>query len=443
LIPEYAQTVLKTLEDNGYEAYLVGGCVRDMLLGREPNDYDIATNALPTQVKECFAKTVDTGIKHGTVTVVVGNDTVEVTTYRTEHGYSDGRRPDSVEFNCSLQEDLARRDFTINAMAMDLRGNTIDPFGGEQDLENAIVKCVGNPDERFAEDKLRMLRAIRFSCQLTFDIDILTYKSIEEHSHKICVVSWERIREELFKSLLADPVCTMDCLQGTGLLYYIMPEFEGTGGFKQHNPYHQYFLFDHIMMSMYGLGDTDRLELLVTMMLHDLGKKDTQTFDDNGVAHYYHHAKESVKIADKILDRLRVSNEFKHKVLTLIEAHDMQFNGKRSIRKALSKFGEEGLRDLFEVQLADAFAHTEEHYAKKKEEIAECLVLLDEVIADRDCFKIRDLAIGGDDLIAMGYTQGPEIGRILNELFDMVLEDPSLNEKDILIKVVEERYGRY
>ena len=441
MIPKYAQVVLKILEDNGYEAYLVGGCVRDLLLDRIPNDYDIATNALPNQVKECFTKTIDTGIRHGTVTVVIGDDTVEVTTYRTEHGYSDGRRPDSVEFNCSLREDLARRDFTINAMAMDLRGSIVDPFNGEWDLEYQLLQCVGDPDERFKEDKLRMLRAIRFICQLDFDMTMSTFDSIVKNRDGICEVSWERIREELFKSLMAHPQHTMNTLQDTGLLYCIFPEFEHTLSFGQHNPYHRYQLYDHTVMSMQNEYVEHRVDLIITMMLHDLGKKYTQTFDENGIAHYYHHAKESVKIAEKILDRMRVSNDFKNKVLVLIGAHDMQFNGKRSIRKTLSKFGEDGLRDLFRVQLADASAQTIDHYEKRKIEINEQLRLLDEVIADQDCFKITDLAIRGNDLIAMGYTQGPEIGHVLNELFEMVLEDPSLNEKDNLIKIVRERYG--
>jgi tRNA nucleotidyltransferase (CCA-adding enzyme) len=439
LIPEYAQTVLKTLEDNGYEAYLVGGCVRDILLDRIPNDYDVATNALPEQVKDCFEKTIDTGIKHGTVTVMVKDDTVEVTTYRTEHGYSDGRRPDSVEFNCSLREDLARRDFTINAMAMDLTGNIIDPFGGQQDIKNRLVRCVGRPGNRFYEDKLRMLRAIRFVCQLNFDMDVPTFDSIVKNQSGICEVSSERIQDELFKSLLAYPQYTMSLLEDTGLLYYIMPEFKGTVGFDQHNPYHRYQLYDHIVMSMKGIHLSYNIELIVTMMLHDLGKIHTQVFDESGMAHYYHHAKKSVQIAENILTRLKVSNEFKHKVLALIEAHDMQFNGKKSIRRALNKFGEDGLRDLFKVQVADAYAHTEEHYQKRKIEVEHCLGLLDEILIDRDCFKIKDLAICGDDLIAIGYSQGPEIGSVLNELFEMVLEDPGLNKKDILTKIVEDR----
>lgn len=443
MIPEYAQTVLKTLEDNGYEAYLVGGCVRDMLLGRVPNDYDIATNALPEQVKECFAKTIDTGIKHGTVTVAIESDMVEVTTYRTEHGYSDGRRPDNVEFNCSLKEDLARRDFTINAMAMDLRGNIVDPFGGEWDLEYQLLQCVGDPDERFAEDKLRMLRAIRFVCQLDFDMTMPTFDSIAKNRDDIREVSWERIREELFKSLVAHPQHTMNTLQDTGLLYCILPEFERTVGFDQHNPYHQYQLYDHIVMSMQNEHVGHSIDLIVVMMLHDLGKKFTQTFDADGVAHYYNHAIESAKIADGILDRLRVSNDFKSHALALIEMHDIQFVNKKSMRKALNKLGEQQLRRLFRVQLADASAHTVAHYEQKKQEAAKYITMLEEIIVDRDCFKIRDLAIGGDDLIALGFAQGPEIGRVLNELFEAVLEDPTLNEKDILIKMAEERYGRY
>ena len=435
-IPSTVSNIINILESHGFEAYVVGGCVRDSILGRVPNDWDITTDALPEKVMEVFkdigATVVPTGIKHGTVTVIINNDSYEITTYRIDGEYKDSRRPEEVIFTSKLEEDLARRDFTINAMAFNPKEGLKDYFNGIDDLKERKIRTVRNPMDRFEEDALRMLRAIRFSAQLTFDIEEETIEAIKKLSSNIKNISVERIREEFNKIILSDNPRAIYDLYEYGLLENFLPEFQFAINTKQNNPHHIYTVGEHIIKSMENIDK--ELILRLTMFLHDIGKPKTITTDDKGINHFYNHPLVSKDMAEIILKRMKYDNNTIAKVLLLVQYHDQRVNSKKSIRKLLSKVGEESFNDLIKVWTADIKAQNPKFIEEKLDAINAIKDKFKEIIESNQCFSLKDLAISGKDLIKLGIKPGKEIGIILNKLLEEVIENPELNDKDKLIK---------
>ena len=435
-IPSTVSNIINILESHGFEAYVVGGCVRDSILGRVPNDWDITTDALPEKVMEVFkdigATVVPTGIKHGTVTVIINNDSYEITTYRIDGEYKDSRRPEEVIFTSKLEEDLARRDFTINAMAFNPKEGLKDYFNGIDDLKERKIRTVRNPMDRFEEDALRMLRAIRFSAQLTFDIEEETIEAIKKLSSNIKNISVERIREEFNKIILSDNPKAIYDLYEYGLLENFLPEFQFAINTKQNNPHHIYTVGEHIIKSMENIDK--ELILRLTMFLHDIGKPKTITTDENGIDHFYNHPLVSKDMAEDILRRMKYDNNTIAKVLLLVQYHDQRVNSKKSIRKLLSKVGEENFNDLIKVWTADIKAQSPKFIEEKLDVINAIKDKFKEIIESNQCFSLKDLAISGKDLIKLGIKPGKEIGIILNKLLEEVIENPELNDKDKLIK---------
>ncbi|HGM3195587.1 TPA: CCA tRNA nucleotidyltransferase [Clostridioides difficile] len=430
-IPKKVDYIIKELEKNGYEAYVVGGCVRDCLLERIPNDWDIATSARPEEVVEIFKKTIPTGIQHGTVTVLIEHEPFEVTTYRIDGSYSDGRHPDSIEFTNNIVNDLSRRDFTINAIAYNAKTGLVDPFNGYEDIQNKCIRCVGNPIDRFEEDALRMIRAIRFSAQLNFKIAEGTKQSIHKKVNLIKNVSMERIQTEFNKILVSDS-SKLNLLKSTGLLKFIIPEICELEDVTQHNPYHIYDVQKHTLIATEVIED--ELYLKLTMLFHDLGKKVTKTTDKNGVDHFYTHSRESVKIAKKILKRLKYDNYTINKVLILIQYHDYKIEPKRKIiKKLLNKLEDvELFEDLIKVKWADILAHNPKYMKQRILNLIDCEKEFKYIIKQKECFNRKNLAINGKDLMSIGVKPGKDIGYILNKMLELVIDNPELNEKEIL-----------
>lgn len=431
-IPKDVQDLLNQLHKEGHEAYIVGGCVRDMILGIEPHDYDITTSAEPDQVKALFGRTIDTGIEHGTVTVMIGKEGYEVTTYRVDGDYLDHRRPESVLFTKSLEEDLKRRDFTINAMAYNEEEGVIDHFEGQKDLDQGLVRCVGRAKERFTEDALRMLRAIRFAARFGFTIEEETAEAMTELSHLIDKVSAERIHMELSKTLCSKHPEYIEYLVTYGLIEPILPEFVPCIGLEQRHPYHVYNVDRHIYECLMNVPSSEALRWAV--YLHDIGKGYTKTTDDQGVDHFYGHPKVSVDLAEEILKRLKFDNKTKKRVLKLIEFHDYRFNTSlKSVRKAMAKMGKDLFLDYLAIQKADVMGQSPNKEAVRLLEIEEKRAFYHEVIALDQCVTVKDLAIGGEDLIDLGLPRGKEIGLVLNHLLELVLESPESNKPDLLV----------
>jgi tRNA nucleotidyltransferase (CCA-adding enzyme) len=444
-LPFWIDYILNILISHEYEGYVVGGCVRDSLLNKTPKDYDITTNATPEQVKYVFKNRmniIDTGIKHGTITLMADYAmdesniySAEVTTFRIDGKYSDNRRPDSVSFTSSLKEDLARRDFTINSLAYNYKEGLIDLFDGQKDLENKLIKCVGNPDDRFNEDALRMLRCIRFSAQLGFKIDYNTLKAIISNASKIQNVSVERISMELNKILWSNYPKHIKILWVSGLLKYIIPELDECFSVEQNSSYHIYTVGYHIVESLENIEPN--LVLRLTMLLHDIGKKDCKTTDENGVDHFYGHGEISSKLAVEILGRLRYDNLTIMRVRDLVLYHDAEIHDNRkSVRRWLNKVGEETFRELLKVREADIKAQNLILYQDRHDKIERIKTILEDVLSAEECFSKKDLAINGTDLINMGYPEGKQIGEIINKLVDVVIDSPELNTKEQLIELV-------
>lgn len=431
-IPNPVQFILSQLHKAGHEAYIVGGCVRDKILGIEPHDYDITTSARPEVVKALFERTIDTGIEHGTVTVMVEGEGYEVTTYRLDGHYTDHRRPDSVDFTQSLTEDLKRRDFTINAMAYSPEAGIVDLFGGQEDLKSGIIRCVGAPKERFNEDALRMLRAIRFAARFGFVIEPETEEAIGALSGLIANVSAERVHVELTKTLCSGHPAYMEKLVAYGLMDVIIPEFRHVVAMPQNHPYHSYTVDQHIYRCLPHIPPEEGLRW--TMYFHDIGKGVTRTTDDAGIDHFYGHEAESVAMARDILNRLKFDNKTKKKILTLIEHHDLRFPAtKKSVRKAIAKIGDDLFDDYLKVNQADVMGQSPDKTQGRLEEIALKRQLAEEIRAEGQCVTIKDLALSGRDVMALGAVKGPLIGRVLDHLLALVLEDPALNTKEALM----------
>lgn len=435
-IPVNAEKILRVLENQGFEAFIVGGCVRDSILGRRPDDWDITTSARPEQVKALFRRTVDTGLKHGTVTVLMDKESYEVTTYRIDGEYEDGRHPKEVAFTASLEEDLKRRDFTINAMAYHPDRGLVDLFHGMDDMRAEIIRCVGNPLERFGEDALRILRAVRFSAQLGFSIEEETKKGIEELAPNLKLVSAERIQTELVKLLVSPHPDYFLTAYETGITRQFLPEFDACMETGQNTPHHCLSVGLHTLQSLLNIRPDKVLRL--TMLLHDIGKPAVKKTDENGRDHFKMHGPAGEKMASAILRRLKFDNDTISKVCRLIRWHDDRpAPDMCSVRRAVNRIGEDIFPLYLEVQRADMLAQStykREEKAARLEGVNECYR---KILEEGQCVSLKSMAVRGRDLIAAGYAPGPELGEILDRLLEHVLEHPEDNEKDRLLALLK------
>ena len=435
--PISVMKIIETLEQAGFEAYAVGGCVRDSLLGRNPSDWDITTSARPEQVKALFSHTIDTGIRHGTVTVMLEHVGYEVTTYRIDGEYEDSRHPKEVIFTPLLTEDLKRRDFTINAMAWNPRAGIIDEFGGMEDLDEGIIRCVGSPEERFSEDALRMMRAVRFSAQLGYEIEPATKAAIQKLAPNLTHVSAERIQVELVKLVESMHPDYLRVAYETGITRVVLPEFDLCMETEQHNPHHCYTVGEHMLHSMLAVSSNRYLRL--AMLLHDIAKPEKKKTDEQGIDHFHGHQEASEEMAKVILRRLKFDNETIRIVSRLIGFHDYRFPAeRRSVRRAVWKVGEDLFPMLLQVKEADTMAQSLYEREEKLEWIAKVEKLYREILKDRECLSLKDLAVTGRDLIRAGCAPGPELGRILNEMLQDVLEHPEHNNQEYLLQSIRQ-----
>jgi tRNA nucleotidyltransferase (CCA-adding enzyme) len=436
-ISKEVKLIIDKLNAEGFEAYIVGGCVRDCIVGRQPEDWDITTNARPDEIKALFNKTIDTGIKHGTVTIVVNGGSYEVTTYRIDGEYADNRHPNSVKFTSSLREDLSRRDFTINAIAYHPSEGFIDPFGGMQDIERKMIRAVGDASARFREDALRMLRAVRFSAQLAFSIDDKAIQAIQESSRLIKNVSIERIRNELTKILVSPCPMRFIMLRDTHILQHILPEFEVCFHTVQNHPYHIYNVAIHTLNAVSCI-EPDMI-LRWAMLLHDIGKPLTKTVDEQNIGHFYGHPEKSVKLAEIILKRLRFDNKSTGRILRLVKHHDRRIESTyKSVRKAAAAVGEDIFLDLLKIQAADKKAQNPEYLYERLAKLKEVKEIFYQIRDRHECLGIKNLAVNGNDLINIGFAEGKQISIVLNKLLKRVLENPELNDKEKLLEISRE-----
>ena len=435
VIPKNVQQLLHQLTARGYEAYAVGGCVRDTLLGRTPNDWDICTSALPEETEAVFAgyRVIETGLKHGTVTVMLENQPFEITTFRRDGTYADHRRPDEVHFVRSLREDLARRDFTVGAMAADEDGNIVDLFGGETDLQNRVICCVGQPEKRFEEDALRILRGLRFASQLGFSIHPDTARAMEEKKELLSFVSAERIYKELTK-LLEGPDAAKVLRNHGRVLSTVLPEIVPAMGFLQKNPYHDRDVWGHTLKALAESPPDPCIRW--ALLLHDLGKPERFTVDENGVGHFYGHPQRGEEMAREIFTRLKADKYTRDTVCALIKYHDYDTPAsEKTARRFLREFGSELLPQLLEVKRCDALAHADTPKTRARYENLMVLTgLVQEAMAQGLCCSLRELAIGGRELMALGVPAGPQIGQILNQLLEDVVEERCENRPDVLLR---------
>lgn len=442
-IPSGANEIIHTLQNNGYEAFLVGGCVRDSILNRPIHDYDITTSATPDEMMEVFKdkRIIETGLQHGTITIVIDREAYECTTYRIDGNYSDNRRPDSVTFTRSLEEDLKRRDFTINAMAYNDEVGLVDPFNGMEDIEYNKIRCVGRPEDRFAEDALRILRAIRFASQLEFVIEPGTDWNISKMCKNLENISIERINSEFCKIAVSKEFCIQMVLYHDVFSLFI-PEIKDMIGFKQNNPYHTYDVWNHTVYAV-EYCESDDLVTRLAVFFHDFGKPHCYQDGEDGVRHFKGHGKVSADMTNEIMKRLRFDNDTREKVVELVYYHDATFEvGKKYVKRWLNKIGEEQFRRLLNVRRADIKAQADMNQETRLQKIDNIGYILDEVLQDDECFSLKDLAVNGKDLIAIGYKSGKEIGEVLNNLLDSVISGEYINEKEKLLEIAERRlYG--
>lgn len=433
-LPDGAAEILARLQRAGFEAYVVGGCVRDCLLGRTPLDWDIATSALPEQVAACFAgeRMIETGLRHGTVTLLLRGEAYEITTYRVDGDYADFRRPLHVSFTRSLKEDLARRDFTIGAMAYGPSEGIVDLYGGREDLRRRVIRCVGKPDRRFGEDALRILRALRFASVLDFTLDSETARAAADNRALLHKIAPERIRAELDK-LLCGPAVGRVLREYRTILAEVLPEISPLCGFDQHTPYHAYDIWEHTLRTVEAVEAVPALRL--TMLMHDMGKPACYTVDKKGQGHFHGHPTESVGLARRILRRLRYDNATVQTVLELIRLHDYRLQPAAiPIRRLLAEIGPERFRQLIQVQRADAAGKAAAAREEQARRVAETEALLEEVLRRGDCYTLRELAVSGQDIIALGIQAGPAVGRLLQTLLQAVIEDEAVNTREALLE---------
>ena len=438
-LPPSARQVLDTLHRAGYEAWIVGGAVRDAVSGlREPHDWDVTTDALPEQTAALFPaeRVIPTGLKHGTVTVLADGLPVEVTTFRVDGDYSDHRHPDRVRFTRSLEEDLARRDFTMNAMAYDPRQGLYDPFGGAADLRAGLVRCVGEPDRRFGEDALRILRALRFASQFRMEIEGETAAAARRGSAMLREVAAERVQEELTRLLLGPGAAAV--LREFGEVAAVpIPELTPAFGLEQHNPHHDRDVWEHTLAVVDAVPDQDVLRWAA--LLHDLGKPACFTRGADGVGHFYGHGEQSLAIARRILRRLRFDNDRRERIELLVRLHDAPLEPERRILlRLLRRCGEEGTRQLIALHRADTLGQS----PMSRPRLArydEAEKLLDALLNEQACFSLKDLAVDGRDAMALGL-RGPAVGRALNACLDAVTECRAPNEREGLLALLR-RYA--
>ena len=435
---EGAAELLYTLHRAGYAAYVVGGCVRDSLLGLTPHDWDLCTSALPQQVMELFGaqRCIPTGLQHGTVTVKQSGALYEITTFRTEGTYTDGRHPDEVHFVPDVREDLARRDFTINAMAYHPEHGLVDLFGGMEDIGKRIIRCVGNPVERFTEDALRMLRAVRFSAQLGFTVEENTKAALARMSGNLEHVSAERIQTELVKLLVSDHPDYLRTAWETGLTREFLPEFDACMETEQNTPHHCYTVGEHILKSLTEI-ENDRL-LRITMLLHDIAKPVVKKTDGNGRDHFKTHGPAGEKLAGKILRRLKFDNATIRNTCRLIRYHDLRpAPAAEDVRRAGNLIGEDLFPLYLKVQKADLLAQSTYKREDKLARLSGVTETYQGILKRGECTSLKMLAVSGKDLINAGHPAGPELGDLLERLLDCVLKDPSLNTKEKLLEIAE------
>lgn len=499
-LPRSVVEIIDRLESLGYEAYAVGGCVRDTLLGREPEDWDITTSAKPEAVKKAFDRTIDTGIEHGTVTVMKNHVGYEVTTYRIDGEYEDNRHPKQVSFTGNLVDDLERRDFTINAMAYNPKTGLVDAFDGTSDLKRRIIRCVGDPDKRFDEDALRMLRAVRFSGQLQFTIEEKTRQAIVERAEHLQNISAERIRVEMTKLLISKDSGQFREVVDTGMTAYFLPELDRMMTFEQKNPHHIYTVGEHSIVSVEIMNDflrqknaeavesltetTDRVGhdslqerlgiiddqiddgtwndmeqvireivpacdkkthqvLCLTMLLHDVAKPDCATEDEQGIRHFHGHPDSGAKLAGQILRRLTFDNDTVNRVKTLIKHHDERVQPqKRQIRRAAARIGREFMPLVTLVQYADILAQNPDKAGEKLQRVTAVYRLFMEMEQFHPALTIKELAVTGRDIMTeLGVKPGPQIGELLQYLLEQVLDQPEQNDRETLLSLAKAAYS--
>lgn len=447
-VPENVKKIVNILETAGYEAYAVGGCVRDSILGREPDDWDITTSAKPEQVKKLFRRTVDTGIQHGTVTVLLGGEGYEVTTYRIDGEYKDSRHPDQVSFTENLTEDLKRRDFTINAMAYNERVGLVDVFGGASDLQAGVIRCVGTAKERFTEDALRILRSVRFAAQLGFEIEEETKKAAWQMAPNLRNISAERIQTELTKLLVSPYPQTLRLAYQMGITKVVLPEFDLLMETHQNNPHHMYNVGEHTLKAL-EFVEADKV-LRYAILCHDMGKPATRK-TEKGMDHFYGHPAVSEEMASKVLHRLKFDNDTIYKVKKLVRYHDARppltqqeeqllEEGKRAVpenfvRRLVAKVGKDLFPALLQVCGADIFAQSEFHRTEKLMQLEQMADIYEEILEKKPCLTLKELAVNGKDLMDAGVSPGKQLGEILHHMLEDVIEHPEHNRKEYLMKL--------
>lgn len=435
-VPIGAKKILTKLHASGFEAYVVGGCVRDSLLGLEPKEWDICTSAIPREVEYVLddCEIIPTGVKHGTVTAVISDEMYEITTFRSDGDYCDNRHPSSVAFVNNLKEDLARRDFTINTMAYSEETGVIDYYHGREDLANGVISCVRAPNDRLSEDALRIMRALRFASTYDFAIDNATAQSIHRNKDALKNIAVERIQKELLMMLSGDGVLDV-LLNYSDVITTIIPELAPCVGFQQNNKYHQYTVYDHIAHTVANYKGKDS-SIKMALLLHDIGKPRCYTEDVNG-GHFHGHGAISQKMAKQVMNRLHFDNRTKTEVLELVLYHDSVIEPTiKTARKWLNKIGEQRLKQLIKVKFADIAAHADGTQSSRVERYRQLDVLVHEVIEQEQCFSIKNLKINGNDIMALGIPQGKEVGNILSHLLDDVLSGDLENTHDALVKKV-------
>lgn len=443
-VPNGALSVLERLENAGYEAYIVGGCVRNALLGITPDDFDITTSARPEETERVFSelRTVETGIKHGTVTVILDGEPYEITTFRADGEYTDGRHPESVSYSDNLETDLARRDFTVNAMAYSPKRGLIDIFGGREDLKNGVLRAVGDPDKRFTEDALRILRALRFAAVYGFQIEQKTAHSAKRLAKRISLLSGERVFSELKKLLMGD-FCEQIMLDFPEIICEALPELKPTVGFEQHSPHHVYDVYTHSVKAVsYSPKDA---AIRIAALLHDVGKPETFVFGKDGAGHFYGHSEASVRLCEQALMRLKADNATSNTVCALIKYHDPVIpTDEKSVKRWMNKLTPNVLLQLLELKKADNMAQvvnpeTSEMCKKRLTGYAEIKKTVEKIQSENACFSIKQLAVNGDDLAALGVPRNKEMGKALSLILDAVISGDVENDRERIFSYFLER----
>ena len=433
-IPQEPGKLLRRLNECGFQAYAVGGCIRDSLLGKTPGDWDICTSALPEETEACFSdlRVVETGLKHGTVTVISSGEPYEITTFRSDGVYLDHRRPQKVDFVRTLKEDLLRRDFTINAMAAGLDGVIQDPFGGQKDLKEGVIRCVGDPEKRFSEDALRILRGLRFASRLGFSIAPETAAAMERQKNLLAYVSGERIYKELTGILMGDNAQTVLEQYGS-VLTAVLPEIVPSMGFLQHSPFHNRDVWQHTLEAL-GKSRPDPM-VRWALLLHDLGKPDCFTVDDRGIGHFYGHPQRSMELAEGIFDRLHGDKKTKETVCLLVRDHDREAPAnEKNARRWIARYGADRVRLLLEVKRCDCLAHVDTpKTCARYDNLMEMTRLILELLEKEHCFSVRELPVKGGDVMALGVPAGPQVGQILERLLEDVLDGTCPPEREALL----------